>query len=431
MTLVKKRQLKSRCVSSEPNRALHKEAILSKTAIYLYFVAIFFQLYIVCYNGRTYLPDLVASVPAISFLVALIREYLYCLYFAVLLIDLYANGLSKARLIFGLMATCLIVINGNEGRLMPVIWATWLIIAFPRNLKLSSAVSFVLFSNIFFVVTTLALSFLGILPDHTQFQHDEFRHSYGFVVPNALGMSVTFIVLIWSMMKANTWGVRHFLLVFGVLILTYSACDSRGAVIVCAALAIILSIRACLKKRKTVHEHYCRIIYGFSCIIVPLVALFSVGGVVFLSHFEDAHFFSTLSNLLNQRLVFAINFYHEYGFHLLGQDVEFVSEKVASATGKSWSGVDGAFIQSALLYGLLITFFYAILEAICAFRNAKLNMSFGFAAFTICFSIYCITENIFWDAASNITFLLIGYMLSNSLLVSRAPTMRFSSKSRE
>lgn len=430
MTLVKKSQLKPRHASSESIRMLRKETILSKSAICLYFLAIFLQLYTVCYSGRTYLPDLISSAPIASFLVDQIREYLYCLYFAALLIDLYVNGLSKARLIFGLLAACVIVINGNDGRLLPVVWVSWLIIAFPKDLKFNSAVSFVLYSNIFFVATTLILSFLGILPDHTQFQHGEFRHSFGFVVPNTLGMSVTFIVLIWSMTKANCWGLRHLLLVLGVIILTYSACDSRGAVIVCIALVVILSIRACLRNRGKIYDRYCRIVYSFSCMIVPLVALLSVGGVALLAHFEGTDYFSMLSNLLNQRLTFAVRFYHEYGFQLLGQNVEFVSEKVASATGKAWSGVDGAFIQSALIYGLLITLFYVGLEAICAFRNSRLNISFGFAAYIICFSIYCITENIFWDVASNITFLMIGYMLSNSFLASRTSALQFSSRSR-
>lgn len=388
---------------------------LATLSVILYLMALFSQVFVLSYSGRTYLLEGTSSIPIIATIHSNMDQYTCCILFSVLVLNIYLYGLSAPQLLFGIAATCLIAFNGNEDNLKSVVWTCWLIIAYPPCLKFNTSISYILYINIFFLVLTLLLSFSSILPDHTQYLHDTFRHSFGFVVPNTLGMHATFILLLWSMKKANVWSIRHILIEAGILLIMYSVCDSRGALIVCAIQIIILSIRACIKNYNTLYNAYSSLIYNLSCVIIPLVAIASVGGIVMLSYIEGTELFTTISKLLTSRPSFAVRYFTEYGFHLLGQNVQFTGEKAVATSGGSWSGVDGAFIQSSLIYGLLITFGYVVLATICAIQNAKKRGGFGFATYIIAFSIYCVTENIVWDVTSNIMLLAIGCMLSNAL----------------
>lgn len=198
-----------------------------------------------------------------------------------------------------------------------------------------------------FVVMTLFLWKINVLPALYYWNGSGYYNTFGFCHRNVMGANIAIICLAWFYLRYAKLSYADMILWLFVGIEMYSFTHSRSSLI------IILLVSVCVYLfRKTDHfwltfvnARY-MILLGFFLLI-----LISLGCMVLYS--PRSAFWTMLNKLFTTRLKSANYCYQTYGLSLFGKDIPFVSSMQAQLSQISKLILDNSYVRVVLYYGMI------------------------------------------------------------------------------
>lgn len=283
-----------------------------------------------------------------------------------------------------------------------------LLISFPKNQNLTKLSHTMSLLNIFVIFGIVILSKLGFLADIVTVQHGTVRHSLGFVGANAFANCVASSIFIYLYSKKNNIKLINAFLIFLLMILIFSITNSRFAFyFVVFDLIISLVMKNNLEK----DNFFKKIIYFLSKYLFPFLLFFMIAITIYFSKNSNSELYLKINGIFTGRIWQSVYFYNKYGLSLLGHEIEIIGVKEAILSGKSWFGIDTAYLNYSLRYGLLFMIFFAVLYIKLGDRIKK-KKDFYAAIYIVLICIMGITENILFLPNFNISLIFIAEMLS-------------------
>lgn len=360
--------------------------------------------------GNSYLDTLQALPLTVIEFVTFVNDYLACVLFIALMLDIFANSLSWRKLVAGLVLGLLTQSVWTINHDIEVLSFFWFVIAFPSRLSLRLLARCCWISLSVCIAITISCFMADLITEHVQDQHGVIRHSLGFTWPNILSLYTTSAVIAFTYDFFYCWKFRYYAITLTVLVIAFIVANGRVSFI-CGFLIITFAmvwshkgkLGATLKKVSS-PLYYLAIwltpICAAACLIITIVSTYE----------PQAHDF--FYPFLDVRLDCAEKFFSQYGFGLFGQNVTVVTWREAVNTGVPWSNVDISYVRFALMYGVLFLACFVILNYLNGLYAKRTN-NIALACIITIMAIFGITEHITLNPAFNITVLSIGKMLSS------------------
>ena len=303
-------------------------------------------------------------------------------------------------IIFGL-----IVLKNTDKSLIILIT---MLFAFPTDLKVSNLTKKIILTNIITIGMVVIFCKLGFITDYQFVQRNVLRHSLGFVSANALSNLVSATMLMYIFHKKDKLSFFNILVCGVILLITSFQTNSRAAMLL-GFFAIIISL--VLKKTiKISNSKVNNFIYFTSKYIFAFLFIASIAFTIYISSIPHNQSLNNLNELFTGRINQMIEFYNQYGIHLIGKPIFVVGIKNAITSGQKWIGIDTAYLNYTLRYGLI---FMAILSIFYKKMCNKLQtrkLLFD-ASYIIIICILGLTENILLLPYYNCALFLIASCL--------------------
>lgn len=371
------------------------------TSNYIYIIGL--GLYLFMYILSSTYMDL-----AIPFFSLLNKVVLYFSFGIMLIILLINKTVSLKKLFIYILLIILgffIFLNNKDTRFVMLLVC---LIALPKDINLKSLFKTIFAINSFTIIITILFCILGIIPDYTYVQRNMERHALGFVSANSLSNLITITTIIYTYIKKDKFNIVNSICCILILIITYIVTDSRMAFLL--GIITVISL-ACIKKINK-SRWLKNIIYKMSkyaFIVLFLVIILCTLYIVNSTHTET---FYKLNSYFSGRLTQIINFYNEYGIHLVGKQITTVGIREAIKTNSAWNGIDTSYVNYTLRYGILFMSMFSILYLKLGEYFKKNDMLYE-AILVLIICIMGITENILFIPYYNISIFWISKFLLN------------------
>lgn len=179
------------------------------------------------------------------------------------------------------------------------------------------------------------------------------RRSLGFSHVNLLGTHIGVIVLIYYYLKFEKIQLIHYIVLGALTFLIFITSFSRTSIYVFIILAIVHIIYLVL--RKVNKENAIQGIAIVSCWFFPIFSL--LAGTVFYNY---TFFNTTLNNILAGRISDINNFYSEYGFSILGQDIELRGTGQITSSDHTRLILDNSYAHLGIHFGIIMLILFLI-----------------------------------------------------------------------
>lgn len=315
---------------------------------------------------------------------------------------------SKKKLLIAysfIIVLFVILLQNNDKTL--VILAS-MVLALPSNLKISNLSKKIILTNFLTISSVVFLCKIGVLTDHHFIQRGTIRHGLGFVSANALSNLVTATIVMYIFHKKEKFSFINAVICCCILITTSYLTNSRLAMYL--GFASIITSFVLSKTVKKEKSNFNNLIFLFSKNIFFIFSILSIIFTIYICSIPYNNILSDLNELFTGRINQMIDFYNQYGIHLVGKPIFTIGIKQALESGQKWVGIDTAYLNYTLRYGVIFMFFMSILYRKMCQKLQKNSLIFE-STYVIILCIMGITENILLLPYYNFAIFLIASCL--------------------
>lgn len=286
-----------------------------------------------------------------------------------------------------------------------ILW-TWLFILGSRNTSRKKVVETVMWAHLISFVVVVGMCVFGKIDNRTfnaTTDITRIRHSYGFTHPNLMGITILIVCICLLYLHFDKFKVKDYLVFAVAEYILYTVCYSRTS----AALLIIMLVLTWFSKLIIAG----RIKYILNPILWGTICVSVTASIYCAICYNPRNVFMfLLDTIFSKRLSFANNYLNEYGFSILGQEIEQISSLEASALGVTAKILDNAymhiFINYGLIIGIILFFGYTKLVA----RSIRTNDYKTIICICI-FFIWGVSEKYLYMPSYNFTLIFLGGIL--------------------
>ena len=372
---------------------IKKEKFIKNIYMYLIFIYSFINIL-----SSTYIDYVIPSYNTIYIFI----QNLLILTFAFIFIILISHKITKKSIIVIysiLMLTIIILLKNRDKSLLLLIT---MLISFPKTIDIKKLCITIVKANALAIITTITLCKLNLIKDYVFMQRGVFRHGLGFVSANALANLITATLLIYILYKKNNWKLHDTIFWLLILILTNMQTNSRLALLLGIFGVFFATVSKYIAQKKIITN----IIFKITKYIFPFLFV----SLILLTLYMDSITYNQaeykLNELFSGRLFQMVDFYRQYGIHLIGSPIFTLGIKNAVETGVKWVGIDTSYMNYTLRYGLIFMICLGCLYMKLGKRIKQKNMLYE-AIYVITICIMGITENILLIPYFNFSLFLI------------------------
>lgn len=320
------------------------------------------------------------------------------------------NKIPKKKFLIIIIITIFLGIISIKFIDKTLILTYFFIISFPQKISIKKVAKSLFFCFAILITLIISASCLEIIKDYTFFQHNTMRHSFGFSSANSLANAVCICLLLYSYFKYDKWTIINNFIYLLCIVTIYYFTRSRLAFLI-AVLNLVLINTFKTIKNKDIKEKIQKIVFFLSTYLIPFLSIFSIAITIYFSNNSNSKLFATINELFTGRLKWMIQYYKDYGIHLVGQQIETVSLKKSIELGLSWKNIDNAYLLFSIKYGIifLIGFNYMYIKVGKMIKN---NNNFNKAFLIIAFGLMGLTENFLIIIGYNFTLFFIAEMIN-------------------
>lgn len=309
--------------------------------------------------------------------------------------------ITKVLCLFGLAMISMFLSGGSHLLLNSVLF-----IISSKNVDFKKIAKVVLVSNVIGVAITVFLAITGQIEANTMSRVYDgtrvvTRFSLGFSQPNYLGSHLFIICLCLSflMFKRMSWKIVTLLLLVDIFI--YLSCYSRTN---CLLVIAILLVSLLTSKINIIRLNGHRVLEKFLKLL-PIL-LFSI--MILCTVFYSDRFLGTLNEIMSNRLLYAHEYYTNFGFSLLGQPVDF-SEIVTRAYT-----IDCAYIYLAIRFGIIWALLFPFAFTKVCKRAIEMNR-LDIVVLIATIALWGISETYYFRVQYNFVLILLGALLFSNV----------------
>lgn len=280
------------------------------------------------------------------------------------------------------------------------------VFAYPKGLHLARLAKVLFWASTLGVICVFLQCGFGLVPDIVGTREDgKIRSSFGFSSPNALGTTITIVLMLYMFSRYESWSVSNnaFCIVAGVA--SFLVTNSRMAFILLILGLLLINLRNCALIKSAVIG-----LMPYLSVIIFLAYLIAVYGY---SALGEMSLFGVLNELLSRRLDFASSFFGDYSIGLLGQQLTTISmSDIYYNPNWRWYGLDGSYGNLLLRTGVIFTGLTLLIYMLLGFYLRK-TKSYICSIIVLLVLLLSFTENILFQPALNFTVYIIGYAFIN------------------
>lgn len=337
-----------------------------------------------------------------------LRDYLSATLLICLIIDLFLNGVTRSRLVFGITGALFTYMGLSLGADDVLKTAFLFVLAHPKQYSLRCSARCIWVTYYLIIFVTVIACFGGHATDVMTYEHGVMRHSFGFGSPNHLAVLTTIATFAFLYDVSNSWHVCYAPFIIGILLFVFSATNGRMSMVLGLAFLIVVVI-----SRLRVFCSYISSFFKYIAIgILPFLFLLCLVLTMLWSSFPDSFGYESLNSLFNGRPGEMVMFYQQYGFELFGENVTYIPRGQAMVTGESMAILDNAYAHMAIQYGLLFSVAALPLFSLTA-KWAAQQRNIALCQYIVFIALFGISEGVILDASLDLAIFAVGAMLAN------------------
>jgi hypothetical protein len=344
--------------------------------------------------------------------ISLTIEYVIIISLLLLFIMKRKISVKKLLLTISIITILLLIFIYNQDRNLLLV--VLFIITFPEKNNIKKYLKNQLVINSIGIVLILLACRFGIIQDYTFIQRDSIRHSFGFVSANAFSNFLTATLFMYTYIKKDEMKLHNVLISLIILFIVYHFTYSRFAFYFGILNILVVYIYGRLINKNKGHT-FATSILTLSKYLFAILLLLSICGTIFFSKRTGTETFIKINDFFTGRLQEMVNFYDEYGFHLVGRKITTVGVKDTITSGATGARIDTSYINGVLRYG--IAFMFLLSHLYYKLGNyLKENKKVYEAIYVLFICIMGFTENIIMMPYFNISLLFIAEMINKEYM---------------
>lgn len=218
------------------------------------------------------------------------------------------------------------------------------------------------------IIVLFVLSMTGVISNFSREINGSLKYAFGWQHPNTCAAAIILVMLEWMYLKWENFKLKNWLIVAAVIAFLIKFIAARTSLISFGVLCVWFIIVHHIKPRNHPILHKISgILYTMSYLLIALISF------ILVSEYQKKTALGiALNQLMTTRLRYSSYYLVNYGIPLLGQPIETISTRQALLSGTVYSGVDMAFINIAIQYGVIYTIvFLAFYTYLCywLYRN--------------------------------------------------------------
>lgn len=319
---------------------------------------------------------------------------------------LFDGQISRLPIIAALVAMLFSIIWLNAG-LFSLVMLLLFIVSYD-GVSITRLARITLISGFLSIAVIVLLWFFGVANDViltrslTGFE----RHSFGFTHPNALGMLLLNLSMVWVFLTKGEGIVKNLGLPVLIIIANFLFIDSRSSIVLIGTLIFVALFRDLAPQY--VKRAFWKIPIHFLYVFIVALVLFSI------IHFPQSNqALEIIDNLLSGRISLANGYYQYYGITLLGSDIrigEIINRDMLSYFSTQRATVDCGYVY-LLLSGGIASFISFVALYCWALRKIWLARNGILLAIAFVGLISGVLETSFLDLQTNFGLLIAGLAL--------------------
>ena len=264
------------------------------------------------------------------------------------------------------------------------------------------------------LVVSIFLSQVGVLTDFVsrRLEGGGLRHGFGFVTSSACSAFYTVIVLCFTYAYFDKLTFKSIVMMLvGELIIYHFTGTRVGLFLILADL--LICVWYIIKRLYT--NRSSGFLTNHSFVFFVLSTFISWAITVYCGYHEWSSEYIRLNNLLSGRVMHQVDYYKTYGIHFMGSETILVGRVEQYLTGKAWNGVDNSYVFSLVTFGIFGFGVIAVIFYLLS-REARRAHNSALSVYLVMLSLLGLTEAIFSELPYNLTFILAGELMSNTLM---------------
>lgn len=299
------------------------------------------------------------------------------------------------KYIFVLAVAFLIEVNNTDGALLVCV----LFIILAQRINIEKLLRYDVFLKICILIVILGLCAIGITENYTTTINGTYKQALGFSHPNVLTVYILVILLEWLCIRYKRMKWYEWLSIIGIAFATMQIGGGRSSVYTFAVIFLLFILAKFIPRIFSLF--FTKAAFA---LITPLMAIVSFWLVSFYNKGNSIAI--ALNSFMTGRIALSARFLNIYSVQLFGQEVEYISSRVARENNVTSSILDNAYIRCALDWGIIALIVIVIAYSLL-FYNLLKKQRIEFALFCLFFVLLGIGETYMLKPIYNLSLLCL------------------------
>lgn len=271
-----------------------------------------------------------------------------------------------------------------------------------KNVDFNKIVNVALLSNVLGVGITLIMALTGFIEANAMSRVYDgarvvMRFSLGFSQPNYLGSHLFIICLCIAFIYFKRMSIKTVSVIVMLDVFIYMTCYSRTNCILVIAILII----SVLANKVDIIQ-----LKGYSVLkkILTMLPIATFIAIVVCSIFYSDSWLGSINRLMSNRLLYSHEYFNNYGFSVLGQQVDF-----SEITSRAYT-IDCAYIYLAIRFGVIWAFLFPYMFTQICNKAIQINR-LDIVVLVVTVALWGISETYYFRIQYNFSIILMGIFL--------------------
>ena len=251
---------------------------------------------------------------------------------------------------------------------------------------------------------------IGLIENYTTISSSGVsRAAWGNTYPTDFAAGIFYLLLDYAYLNYKRMNVLRYMGMLLIVILSFEVTHSQTSLILGVFLLTLLMLSRSKKIANVLSSDLYKNIIAWSFPAIAVITIYAQ--YIFKNNGYNSPILLWLNVLMNYRLGFGSLAIQKYGLSLFGKRIEFYGAGWGTNNSETYFYVDNAYLQYALLYGLLLTAIFTLGYYLLSRYSGYIDNEIKMIIVLSCISLSAITEPRIFNILYNPFFLGLGIML--------------------
>lgn len=270
---------------------------------------------------------------------------------------LWLRNYSSKQLLFIILALFIVGITGYNSHQLDLLYLSFALVIGAKDIDFFKILKVCFITGFVICLISIIGSWVGLIENkayHISIDTMDMmgadstkRYSYGFVWPTACGIHISFVCLVYWLIKRGLLNMMEILLFIFAFWFVFEINKTRQASLIILMMVLLSVYFKSLKSRLHKPSKLLLKILVFSIPFCAALSLFTT-----LAYDEGDLFWVAVNLIFSNRLELGLDAIEQYGIPWLGQYILMVG---ADAGMMEYNYVDSSYVQAYLLWGVVLT----------------------------------------------------------------------------